>query len=71
MGWNSEEASYAFLLQGQEPTPENYHRIVREHFGERAEQVIRLYPATTDEEVITAATDLAIDQTRSRHTFHW
>jgi para-nitrobenzyl esterase len=71
VGWNSEEASYAFLLQGQEPTVEQYRTVVRERFGERAEQVLRLYPAATNEEVIVAATDLASDIFLGYSTWKW
>jgi para-nitrobenzyl esterase len=71
VGWNSEEASYAFLLQGQEPTVEEYHAVVRERFGERAEQVLQLYRAATDEEVIAAATDLASDMFLGYSTWKW
>jgi para-nitrobenzyl esterase len=71
VGWNSEEASYVFLLQGQEPTLEHYHRAVRERFGERAEQVLQLYPATCAEEVVAAATDLASDMFLGYSTWKW
>jgi len=71
VGWNSEEASYAFLLQGQEPTLENYYSVVRERFGARAEQVLRLYPATTDAEVVAVATDLASDMFLGYTTWKW
>ena len=71
VGWNSEEASYAVLFMGQDPTPENYERIVRERYGARAEQVLRLYPATSDEEVIAAATDLASDIFLGYSTWKW
>jgi para-nitrobenzyl esterase len=71
VGWNSEEASYAVLFMGQEPTVENYQKIVRERYGARAEQVLRLYPATTDEEVIAAATDLASDIFLGHSTWKW
>ncbi len=71
VGWNSEEASYVFLFQGQEPTLENYYSVVRERFGERAEQVMGLYPATTDAEVGAAATDLASDMFLGYTTWKW
>ncbi len=71
VGWNSEEASYAFLLQGQEPTVEQYRTLVRERFGARAEQVLQLYPAATNEEVIAAATDLASDMFTGYSTWKW
>jgi para-nitrobenzyl esterase len=55
----------------EEPTPENYQKIVRERFGARASEVLRLYPATTDEEVIAAATDLASDIFLGYSTWKW
>jgi para-nitrobenzyl esterase len=71
VGWNSEEASYVFLLQGQEPTVEQYRAVVRERFGERAEQVLQLYPAATSEDVVAAATDLASDLFLGYSTWNW
>jgi para-nitrobenzyl esterase len=71
VGWNSEEASYAFLLQGQEPNVEHYRTVVRERFGERADQVLQLYPAATDEDVVVAATDLASDMFLGYSTWKW
>jgi para-nitrobenzyl esterase len=54
-----------------EPTVEHYRTVVRERFGKRAEQVLRLYPAATDAEVITAATDLASDLFTGYSTWKW
>lgn len=71
VGWNSEEAPYVFLLADREPTVEHYHMAVRERYGERAEQVLRLYPATSAEEAIAAATDLAGDSFIGYSTWKW
>lgn len=71
VGWNSEEAPYAFLLQGQEPTVEHYQAVVHERFGPRAEQVLQQYPAATDEEVIAAGTELASDLFIGYSTWKW
>jgi para-nitrobenzyl esterase len=71
VGWNSEEASYAFLLGDQEPTLASYRRAVQERYGARAAQVLRLYPAARDQEVITAATDLASDSFIGYSTWKW
>ena len=71
VGWNSEEVPYVFLLMDQEPNVEHYRTVVRERFGERAEQVLQLYPAATDEEAITAATDLASDTFTGYSTWKW
>ncbi|WP_345158512.1 carboxylesterase/lipase family protein [Pontibacter saemangeumensis] len=60
-GWNSEEMNYRYLLGQDEPTPENYAKAVQKQFAERATEVLKLYPATTKEEVIKSGTDLAGD----------
>jgi para-nitrobenzyl esterase len=61
-GWNSEEMNYRALLGQDPPTPENYAKAVQKVYGDKAAEVMRLYPATTDEEVMQAATDLAGDR---------
>ena len=71
VGWNSEEMNWAALLRGKEPTPENYAAAVRELYGERAEEVLRLYPASTRDEVLQAATDLAGDRFIGYSTWKW
>jgi para-nitrobenzyl esterase len=71
VGWNSEEMNGAALLRGKEPTPENYAAAVREQLGSRAEEALKLYPASTREEVIEAATDLAGDRFIGFSTWKW
>ena len=71
VGWNSEEMTWMALLRGKEPTPENYAAAVREQLGERADEALRLYPASTKEEVIQAATDLAGDRFIGYSTWKW
>ena len=71
IGWNSEEMTWRFLLRGQEPTRENYEKAVRETFGARADEALKLYPAATREEIITSATDLAGDRFIGYSTWKW
>ncbi|HST51716.1 MAG TPA: carboxylesterase family protein [Pyrinomonadaceae bacterium] len=71
VGWNSEEMTWLALLRGKEPTPENYTQAVREQLGARAEEALKLYPATTREEVIESATDLASDRFIGYSTWKW
>lgn len=71
LGWNSEEMNYRFLLGQRAPTPENYAGVVCELYGDRAEEALQLYPATTEEEVIQAATDLAGDRFIGFSTWKW
>src|SRR3954468_15296008 len=62
VGWNSEEMTWLALLQGKEPTKENYEAAVRALYGANAGEVLKLYAASTRDEVIEAATDLASDR---------
>ncbi|MDQ3907989.1 MAG: carboxylesterase family protein, partial [Acidobacteriota bacterium] len=71
VGWNSEEMTGLALLRGKEPTPENYAQAVREQLGPRADEALKLYPATTSEEVMQAATDLASDRFIGFSTWRW
>jgi para-nitrobenzyl esterase len=71
VGWNSEEMTWLALLRGKEPTLENYQNAVRELYGDRADEVLKLYPASTREEVIESATDLAGDRFIAYSTWKW
>jgi para-nitrobenzyl esterase len=71
VGWNSEEAPYVSLLGADEPTPERFRRVVRDRYGDRAEEVLELYPAATVEEVKGAAADLASDAFIGFSTWKW
>lgn len=71
VGWNSEEMTWRFIMGGDEPTPENYERSLRKLYGERAAQALKLYPATTREQVIESATDLAGDRFIAYSTWKW
>jgi para-nitrobenzyl esterase len=71
VGWNSEEMTWRVLLGKDEPTPENYEKVVRKLYGDRAAEVLKLYPAATSEEVIESATDLASDRFLGYSTWKW
>jgi para-nitrobenzyl esterase len=70
-GWNSEEMNWMALMRGQEPTPENYAKVLRELYAERADEALKLYSASTREEVIQSATDLAGDLFIGYSTWKW
>jgi len=71
IGWNSEEMTWRFLIGGQEPTRENYEKVVREAFGARADEALKLYSGATREEIIRSATDLAGDRFIGYSTWKW
>ncbi|GAB4127254.1 MAG: carboxylesterase family protein [Roseiflexaceae bacterium] len=71
VGWNSEEAPFLFLIQNPQPTLAEYRAAIAQRFGAHAEQVLQHYPASSDEEVITVATDLASDLFIGYSTWRW
>ncbi|HVE59386.1 MAG TPA: carboxylesterase family protein [Pyrinomonadaceae bacterium] len=70
-GWNSEESNWRAILGNDDPTPENYEKALKTRFGERCGELLKLYPATTRDEVIQSATDLAGDQFIGFGTWKW
>src|SRR5581483_3775567 len=71
VGWNSEEVGYRRVLGEAQPTPENYATAIRALYGELADEVLRLYPASTVVEVTQAAADLATDRFIGYWTWKW
>lgn len=69
-GWNSEELTWRAMM-GSEPTPENYQKLLDILYGDRAGEAFKLYPATTRDEIIQAATDIAGDRFMGYCTWKW
>ncbi len=71
-GWNSTESDPSSILSRKaEATVENYQTGVKTLYGDQADQVLKYYPATNPQEVITAATDLASDRFIVFGTWKW
>ena len=70
-GWNSAELPYQVILGAAQPTVENYEAAVRKLYGDKADEVLPLYKATTAEEVKRAATELATDRFIAFSTWKW
>ncbi|WP_080057316.1 carboxylesterase/lipase family protein [Spirosoma aerolatum] len=71
VGWNSEEMNYRALLGQEKPTVENYVNAVKKLYKEQADEVLKVYPASTDDQVVQAATDLASDRFIGYSTWRW
>jgi para-nitrobenzyl esterase len=71
VGWNSAEVPYQFLLGPAAPTLENYNKTLSKLYGDHANEVLKLYPASTDEEVIKSATALSSDRFIVYSTWKW
>ena len=71
VGWNSAESNYRSILAQAEPTPENYAAAVKRLYADRADEVLKLYPGSTREDVMHSATDLASDRFIAYSTWKW
>jgi para-nitrobenzyl esterase len=71
VGSNSEENNYSGVLGREKPTLENYRKALQRLYGDKADDVLKLYPASTEIEVMDAARDLASDRFISYSTWKW
>jgi para-nitrobenzyl esterase len=70
-GWNSEEMTYMFLMGRENPTQENYKKAVEKLYGNQTEEILQVYKATSDADVVPVATDLASDRFIAYSTWKW
>jgi len=70
-GWTSAEMSYHAFMQGQYPNPENYAKRVNDTYGDKAVEVLKLYPGATEQQVLESATALASDNFIVYSTWKW
>ncbi len=71
LGSNSQEGSYASLLNGQPPTPANYRAALSRMFGTHADEAFKLYPGHDEAEIKASGTALASDQFIAFATWRW
>jgi para-nitrobenzyl esterase len=71
VGWNSEELNYHALLGPNDATPESFKAAVERLYGDQAGEVLKAYPASTNEEAVSSATALASDRFIAYSTWKW
>ncbi len=70
-GSNSEEQGARSVLRAAEPTPANFAAAVRTLYGDRADDVLKVYAPSNTPEVLEAATDLASARFIAFGTWKW
>jgi para-nitrobenzyl esterase len=70
-GWNSEEMNYHALLGPSDATPESFKAAVERLDGDHAGELLKLYPASTNEEAASSATALVSDRFIAYSTWKW
>ena len=71
LGWNSAESGGAGFMQGQPYTAENYTAKVKKEYPNDYEEVLKLYPSGTAEDIEVSATALASDRFIAYSTWKW
>jgi para-nitrobenzyl esterase len=71
LGWNSAEFPAAAFMQGRSFTPENFIARVKETYPDNSEEVLKLYPHNTEQDIELSATALASDRFISYSTWKW
>src|SRR3984957_13001999 len=70
-GWNRDEESYRAIFEKDEPSAANFVAYAHQHFGNKADELLKLYPAESDEQAKRSAQDLAGDQAIGFSTWKW
>src|SRR5438067_4552398 len=70
-GWNAQEASWAVVYAKEKPTTQTFPEQLRARFNHRAAEILKLYPAGSDEEARKSAIDLASDLFIVYTTWEW
>jgi para-nitrobenzyl esterase len=70
-GWNHDEGGYGSIFGKDAPTAANFVAYAHTHFGDRADEFLKLYPAGDDEQAKRSAQDLAGDQFIAFSTWEW
>lgn len=71
LGWTSAESNENAFLNGRLPTKENFIAAVKESFPSDAEQVLKLFPHQTENEIRRSSANIASDRFIVYSTWKW
>jgi para-nitrobenzyl esterase len=70
-GWNHDEASFEIAFNPKKPPVDSLKETAQKEFGAKAEEFLRLYPATTDAQAQRSMLDFASDRFIAWSTWWW
>jgi len=70
-GWNADEIRMSVMMAKEKPDAKNFPDRLREQFKGKADAAAKLYPASTDEDALRSAGDLASDLFIVYGTWKW
>ena len=71
VGWNSEEMNYNALMMGKDLSNDSYTAKIKELYGDKTAEILKLYPTETPAITEQSATDLAGDRFIAYSTWKW
>ncbi|HTP87582.1 MAG TPA: carboxylesterase family protein [Bryobacteraceae bacterium] len=70
-GWNADEVRMMVMMQKDKPTAKSFEEQLRKQFKDRGDDAVKVYAASSDEEAVRAAGDLASDNFIVFGTWKW
>jgi para-nitrobenzyl esterase len=70
-GWNRDEVRFVPMMSKEKPTAAAFPKQLKSQFGAKADEALKVYPASTDAEAKESAGDLASDNFISYSTWKW
>jgi para-nitrobenzyl esterase len=70
-GWNADETRAVVTLAKEKPTAESFTAETRKRFGDGADAILKVYPASNDPEALESAASLASDMFIGQATWKW
>jgi para-nitrobenzyl esterase len=71
VGWNSGEGSWQWMFDQEKPTKENFIKIIKKLYPERADELLKLYEVNIDSDVERVASEMAGDNFIAFSTWRW
>jgi para-nitrobenzyl esterase len=71
VGWNSGERSWQWMFNQDKPTKENFEKIIRKLYPDRAEKLLKVYVVSNDSDVERVASEMAGDNFIAFSTWRW
>jgi para-nitrobenzyl esterase len=70
-GWNHDEGSFEIAFSPEKSTADSLKATAQKEFGAKADEFLRLYPATTDAQALRSMEDFAGDRFIAWSTWWW
>lgn len=70
-GWNADEIRMSVMMAREKPTAKTFPDRLRQQFKDNTDGALKVYPASTDEEAVRSAGDLASDSFIVFGTWKW